>query len=415
MHRMKRAIALAGGGPAVGLSLGALKRLHEEEDIRFDIYTGSSIGSWLGILWNTADPGREFETARDFFRTVFRPDADYSKFPIATIFAPDWQANTLAFLNYVSDPASYSGLVVPEMIRSAGEALFSFATDPGQWTQGNLNALILNAFMAPNPVIRFWTSAIYLSPVLGLSRVYYPGSPVLARIPFDRLYEADRPTLYHNAYNLTRREATLFSNRPEGAIRRIEPRSLVANSALPYIEDPVEIDGMQFAEGAVIDTVNFADILQRHPDIEEVWVSRLLDVSQARPPKNLLDALNNLVMLFAATVSEDDIKLFKFHIKEEQRPVRVIEIPVSMDIDYDWTWSNLDHGIAAGYEAANGVIARYRSESGHIEAKLDGAPLPDALARAAEAAPATTVAALPAPRTRPPSTGRSRKPAARSA
>ena len=41
--------------------------------------------------------------------------------------------------------------------------------------------------------------------------------------------------------------------------------------------------------------------------------------ASAPPPRNIAEALGNLCMLLAATVGEDDVKLFRFHVKERQR------------------------------------------------------------------------------------------------
>jgi predicted acylesterase/phospholipase RssA len=359
MKPVKRAIALAGGGPAVGLSIGGLKRLHEEPDIRFDVWTLSCIGAWLGIVWNQAEPGTEVETSVEFFRGIFRPDSLYDKFPIAAAFAPDWvecMGNTVQF---ALDPRSYENLVVPDAILAATEELARFATDPRQWSNSNFNTLILNQVLAVNPWTRFMTSMLYKSKTRGLSRIYYKDSALLGSIKFDKLYEPGKPVLYHNAYNLTDDRLELFSN-ANAKYPRISGHTLCACSALPYIEEPVVLDGKTYCEGATVDTVNFEDLLKNHPDLDEVWVSRILDIKQVRKPENLYDALNNLVMLFAATTSEDDVRLFKHHVAKSHPDLRVIEIPVAFNVNYDWTYSNLDRSIAEGYEAADAVVAAYR-------------------------------------------------------
>jgi predicted acylesterase/phospholipase RssA len=56
MKKKKRAIALAGGGPAAGLHIGALAAL-EEARIEFDVFALSCIGAWVGIVYNTRSPG----------------------------------------------------------------------------------------------------------------------------------------------------------------------------------------------------------------------------------------------------------------------------------------------------------------------------------------------------------------------
>jgi predicted acylesterase/phospholipase RssA len=46
---MKRAITLAGGGPAAGLHIGVLERLANAE-IKFDVWALSCIGAWVGLV-----------------------------------------------------------------------------------------------------------------------------------------------------------------------------------------------------------------------------------------------------------------------------------------------------------------------------------------------------------------------------
>ena len=65
--------------------------------------------------------------------------------------------------------------------------------------------------------------------------------------------------------------------------------------------------------------------------------------------------------MFAATTSEDDVKLFKFHLQRIGSNVKVVEIPVAHHIDYDWTYGNLDRSIADGYAATAATIAKYRA------------------------------------------------------
>jgi predicted acylesterase/phospholipase RssA len=48
----KRAITLAGGGPAAGLHIGALTAL-EEQRIEFQVWALSCIGAWVGIVYNS--------------------------------------------------------------------------------------------------------------------------------------------------------------------------------------------------------------------------------------------------------------------------------------------------------------------------------------------------------------------------
>ena len=101
---------------------------------------------------------------------------------------------------------------------------------------------------------------------------------------------------------------------------------MCACSALPFIEGTVEIGGDTYCEGALVDTVNFDSLIEEHPnELDEIWVSRIVDSKQIRKPENLHDALANLCQLFAATVGEDDVKLFKYHIRMTRNPEKEVE------------------------------------------------------------------------------------------
>ena len=74
-------------------------------------------------------------------------------------------------------------------------------------------------------------------------------------------------------------------------------------------------------------------------------------------------------MLFAATVGEDDVKLFRYHVKEGGWKGQIVEIQVPNAITFEWTHSNLDRGCELGSQAAHKAIASYRS----VEAVLSRA------------------------------------------
>ena len=85
---MQRALALAGGGPACGLQIGALQRL-AEAGLTFDVWALSCIGAWVGVVYNQFEPDEAPQATAAFFRdNVFRDDVSYSRFPINHAFAP---------------------------------------------------------------------------------------------------------------------------------------------------------------------------------------------------------------------------------------------------------------------------------------------------------------------------------------
>ena len=364
---MKRAITLAGGGPAAGLHIGVLDRL-AKDGIKFDVWALSCIGAWVGLVYNQCDPRKEVEQTYNFFKDhVFRDDESYERFPINTVFGPDWFSNTRALMRFLSKPENYKNVWLPDKMMDSAQATMSMLSDRDKWfkwDEGDINQWILNHVMAPNPFVRYLTSLMYLSEVNGLSRIYYPDSVFMKGIKFERLFEDKKPFIYHNAWNLSKQQLDLFSNEKGDGYKDISSASLCACSALPFIEGTVEIDGDTYCEGALVDTVNFQRLLEDHEDLDEIWVNRIVDAKQVRKPENLHDSLGNLCQLFAATVGEDDVKLFKYHVRDEKKwKGTIIEIQVSHDINFKWSHENLKNGAAAGYKAADEAYREYMKKT----------------------------------------------------
>lgn len=368
----KRAITLAGGGPAAGLHIGVLSRL-AKAGITFDVWALSCIGAWVGLVYNQYDPDKDPSKAADktydfFKKSIFRDDLTYSRFPINGVFGPDWTANAKSLVRFLSSPDTYEKLFLPEKIWEAYQETFRFMFDRSRWTEGDFNQLLLNHGLAVNPFTRFMTSMMFLSEVSGLARIHYPDSMFMKGIDFGKLKTVE-PFLFHNAYNLTTNELDLFCNKDEEywrnkGYRPISAASLCACSALPYIEQTVKINGDTYCEGALVDTVSFKNLIEDHPDLDEIWISRIVDNKQIREPKNLTDALSNLCQLFAATVGEDDIDLFKYHVQRDDKwHGTIVEIQVSRNINFEWCHSNLDLGVQLGGDAAGAAYAEYMRET----------------------------------------------------
>jgi predicted acylesterase/phospholipase RssA len=384
---VRRAIALGGGGPAAGLHIGVLDAL-AADDKKFDIWALSCIGAWVGIVYNqfdkneVKDKDRPEQTYQFFKNGVFRDDESYERFPINTVFGPDWRANAKALNKFISDSENYKDFVwdpykMMDSFQESMSLLVSRISDGDdkkkkfeKLDEGDINGWILNQAMAPNPMVRYLTSMMYLSNITGLSRINYPNSAFMKGIKFERLFpkedEEDKPFIFHNAWNLNKQELALFSNRRTGDKAYhgpINASTLCACSALPFIEETVKLGRDTYCEGALVDTVNFQTLIENHGhEIDEVWVSRIVDSKQIRKPDNLHDALANLCQLFAATVGEDDVKLFKYHLKEENNWTgTVVEIHVPAHINFKWNHSNLEESRKLGRAAAERAIAEYKA------------------------------------------------------
>jgi len=410
---VKRAITLGGGGPAAGLHIGVLESL-AAKDIKFDVWSLSCIGAWVGIVYNQwGDNENKVEKTHQFFKNgVFRDDESYKRFPINTVFGPDWRSNIKALNNFVTDRDNYKDFLwdpyrMMDVFQDSMEILFDQLPDRDQkkkftkLDEGDFNRWILNQAMASNPFVRYLTSMMYLSNVNGLSRINYPDSEFMKSINFEELTKRGKPHIFHNAWNLDQQRLAFFSNRPMKKTNKkyeykdhINARTLCACSALPFIEGTVEIDGVTYCEGALVDTVNFESLLEEHhnpPDdkLDEIWVSRIVDSKQIRKPENLHDALANLCQLFAATVGEDDVRLFKYHVRcDRHQPGKngknkkngkkkdpwngiVVEIHVPGHINFKWNHSNLENGRELGKAAADQAFNMYKE---HEELKPHPGP-----------------------------------------
>lgn len=431
-----RAIALAGGGPAAALHIGALEFLREK-NIKFDqphdVWALSCIGAWVGIYYNQCDYGEEIKQTKQFFREkVYRDDLSYSRFPINAVFGPDIVALSRAATEFLVDIENYQHIVLPSKMVDFVRDACAFVVDPNRWNQGDLSKLALE-FCAAHPVTRFMTSMMYQSSVNGLAKMYYKNSSFLKSIKFEELRKPDKPFIFHNAFNLSTKKVELFANRtppdkgelrferligtvrdtgvnvrtilrklderksadeilhehpelePEDIYEAAEYRSrnlkyqpidastLCACSALPYIEETVRFEGgAEYCEGALVDTVNFFDLVTDHPDIDEIWVSKIVEYDNINAPKNMCDALGNLCMLFAATVGDDDIRLFKYHSRLEQKKPwlgEVVEIDFGLHTNFDWSHTNFDAGIEAGRKAAEEAWQKYQKGEFRREAE----------------------------------------------
>lgn len=430
-----RAITLGGGGPAAGLHIGVLEAFaNATPPINFDVWSLSCIGAWVGIVYNQSNRNsakEKVDETYEFFKNgVFRDDEDYKRFPINTVFGPDWRSNIDAFNKFVGDPNNYRDFQFQpyrmfEYIQDSLSIVMNQLPDGKEkpfrkLDEGDLNRWILNQVMAPNPFIRYMTSLMYLSKFNGLSRINYPDSEFMKAIKFEGLYAEEKPIIFHNAWNLDGKKLAFFANRDmkiasgtsQATAKPISPESLCACSALPFIEETVEIDGTTYCEGALVDTVNFEGLVDLHVGerkLDEIWISRIVDSKQVRKPKNLHDALANLCQLFAASVGEDDVKLFKYHVrydrqsrtvlkgngtkdqnskkakaehsKAENLPGHnsndewngtVVEIHVPGHINFKWNHANLDNGRRLGREAAEQAIKQYRK---HAKTPHPDAPL----------------------------------------
>lgn len=359
----KRAIALSGGGPAVGIEIGALQAF-EERGMRFEVFSCACVGSWVGCLYNSL-PARAHKAQRVkdfFFDQIFVPDDIYASFPINyKVFRVDPANHVNEWLRKVLDPATYQHLVLPERLWAHGlQWLREPPRSPGAWAQR------LTEGVALNPWMRLAAELQWKVGHSGVSGLVNSTGFVHQHIDMARLARSPT-TVYLNAYNLSQNRHEVFVNHKHPRLGRICADALMAGSSVLHYTATRTIEGStdQYCEGAVVHTVNLDHLLTEHPDLDEIWVVKIADRRQVTPPANLLDSALLGVMLPFDTISDNDVRLFAQQVAAHNRThgtrVRLIDIPMAYErVNYHWSHANLAEGIQVGYEGTMAELARQR-------------------------------------------------------
>ncbi len=363
MKKIKRAIALSGGGPPVGLQVGALKAL-DESDIKFDVFTTDCIGSWTACIYNSHGKAKRFEKMKEFSNNCFVPDEVFDGFSVpVNIFVTDYFNDMMIYWQKLLDYRTYQGLFLPQHIY----AYMQHYLNPFNFPKNSVDlSQMITKAMSLNPYARLMFKLYYQNRKTGRSWLLGPdnyGDDFVGQyIDFKKLMNI-KDMIYLNAFNLSQRKINLFVNRQDHPrYQPISLRALKANSSiLGYLEN-WEINGDKYCEGAVADTVNFKALLRNHPDVNEVWVINILDYKEIKPPKNQFEADLLAVELPFTTIAHDDVKLFALHLKENglDKKIKLVKIDLSYrDLDFFWRQSTLEKGIQAGYEGAVDTINNY--------------------------------------------------------
>jgi len=360
MHR--KALALSGGGPAVGIEIGALKAF-EEKGMKFDIFSCACVGSWVGCLYNSLRPGpdRMKKVENFFFEKIFIPDDIYESFPICyKVFRMDYFEDMKKYADKLFNPDTYQKLFLPDhIVQYFQQILLNPPT-----TSDEINYFISEG-LALNPAVRWMSEMIYKVKKSGIAGLVNSGDFVKANINMENLFNSDK-LVYLNAYNMTKSRLERFINRKEHKeYKPISADALMAGSSvLEYTENrTIGNRPDKYCEGAVINTVELNTLLDDHKgELDEIWVVKIADYQEVKPPNNLIDAALTAVMLPFDTISDDDIEIFAHHLTQvsEHEKTRLIKINMNYGlVNYHWNHSNLKEGINTGYEGTLKAIEEY--------------------------------------------------------
>ena len=124
--------------------------------------------------------------------------------------------------------------------------------------------------------------------------------------PFRQASTVIAPHFYLNAYNITDHQ---IDDLPNNDIRRLR----AALIAFPFIYGPYRLNGKLYYEGAVVDCLNFKDLVDGTParGLETVVVLDVLGSDRLiREPRNIYDSWMLSMMIPLVEDAEDDLELF---------------------------------------------------------------------------------------------------------
>jgi hypothetical protein len=162
---------------------------------------------------------------------------------------------------------------------------------------------------------------------------------------------------------------------------------MAGSSVLEYTENrTIGESPDKYCEGAVINTVELDTLLNydHRDELDEIWVVKIADYQEVKPPQNLIEASLIAVMLPFDTISDDDIEIFSQQMMAASPIGRAQLIRINMKYDavnYHWSHANLREGIKTGYAGTIKAIEAYQRQAATAGAKKAvRAPVLDLLA-----------------------------------
>lgn len=329
----RTAIVLGGGAPNAALMAGALAAF-ADRGVTFDVVSTSGAGALMGLLW-LSPKGASPRDALRSVTTMSVADAIYRWFPV----------NYKVF----NKPGSPADLFREALARNpflrVDPALYEASGPYALWA--DLQALMIASV----------TPSALGADSLGLCA---PPPFLEAIVDFDRLKDIG-PAFYMNAYNI---DAQIIDDFAKEVITADHVRAALA---FPFIYGPFTLNGCRYYEGAVVDCLNFKDLVERHPRLERVVVFDVLGSDALiRTPRNLYDSWVLSLVIPLVKTAEDNLELFE--LKHKPVHLDVIKVPFDIPDRYlpevlDWSESNARRLFDIGYAAGDTYASVMRPDA----------------------------------------------------
>ncbi len=324
----RTALVLGGGAPNMALMAGALAAF-EERGVVFDVISCSGAGSLAGLLWQ-APKGQTPAEALRSVTTMSVADGIYRHFPV----------NYKVF----QKPGPLA-----DWWRSALAANPFFALNAKDYGRSGPYALFIDSML-------LWAAALSPSGVHSGSWGLCQPTPFVEQIiDFEKLAQI-KPYFYLNAYNATKEIIDDFSK------EQITLEHFHAALAFPFIYGPYALQGNMYYEGAVVDCLNFKDLVEKHRGLETIVVFDVLGADTLiRAPRNLYDSWVLSMIIPLVKTAQDNLELFALkHNKgwERAKGAKTDLLKIEFDIPednlvevLDWSASNAVRLFEIGYQS----------------------------------------------------------------
>jgi NTE family protein len=325
----RTALVLGGGAPNMALMAGALAGL-DERGVTFDVVSCSGAGSLAGLLWLAPKGGTPAEALRSV-TTMSIADPIYQYWcpvnykvfhkpgPLAVLWWNALAANPLFALNaklYEHSPFYAVGI---DAVLLWAATMMPSGLQPNSW-----------GLCQPTPFVE-------------------------QIIDFERIKKIE-PYFYLNAYNVNKQIIDNFTK------AEITPDHFRAALAFPFIYGPYTLHGNLYYEGAVVDCLNFKDLVERHRGLKTIVVFDVLGTDTLiRAPRNLYDSWVLSMIIPLVKTAEDNLDLFALkHNNGWQRDkgakADLLKIKFDIPQEYqvealDWSESNASRLFEIGYKS----------------------------------------------------------------
>ena len=324
----RTALVLGGGAPNMALMAGAVAAF-VDRGVVFDVISTSGAGSLAGLLW-LAPKGQTAAEALRSVVTMSISDTIYQHFPV----------NYKVF----QKPGTWA-----DLWRDALAANPFFTVKPQDYEKSAPYALW-------SDLMALWAASLSPSGVASSSWGLCAPAPFIEHlVDFEKLKHIT-PHFYLNAYNVTNQVIDDFTK------DKITADHFRAALAFPFIYGPYKLNDNLYYEGAVVDCLNFKDLMERHSGLETIVVFDVLGTDTLiRAPRNLYDLWVLSMIIPLVKTAEDNLDLFVLkHNKGWRRAdgakTDLLKIEFDIPDDHlaevlDWSASNAKRLFDIGYQS----------------------------------------------------------------